>query len=135
MKIKSIKSVKVEDVFDIEVPGYNNFALENGVIVHNCAGWSLKTLLNEGFNGVDGKIQANAPKNFSAAIGQMVNFLGTLQNEWAGAQAFSSFDTYLAPFVRKLRYELEDDFLEAFQLGCHGGIPTANAKILGLKKT
>lgn len=93
-----------------------------------CAGWSLKTLLNEGFNGVDGKIQANPPKNFSAAIGQMVNFLGTLQNEWAGAQAFSSFDTYLAPFVRKLRYELEDDFLEAFQLGCHGGIPTEDAK-------
>lgn len=93
-----------------------------------CAGWSLKTLLNEGFNGVDGKIQANAPKNFSAAIGQMVNFLGTLQNEWAGAQAFSSFDTYLAPFVRKLRYELEDDFLEAFQLGCHEGIPTEKAK-------
>ena len=93
-----------------------------------CAGWSLRTLLNEGFNGVDGKIQANAPKNFSAAIGQMVNFLGTLQNEWAGAQAFSSFDTYLAPFVRKLRYELEDDFLEAFQLGCHEGIPTEEAK-------
>lgn len=93
-----------------------------------CAGWSLKTLLNEGFNGVDGKIQANPPKNFSAAIGQMVNFLGTLQNEWAGAQAFSSFDTYLAPFVRKLRYELEDDFLEAFQLGCHGGIPTEDEK-------
>lgn len=58
----------------------------------------------------------------------MVNFLGTLQNEWAGAQAFSSFDTYLAPFVRKLRYELEDDFLEAFQLGCHEGIPTEEAK-------
>lgn len=93
-----------------------------------CAGWSLKTLLNEGFNGVDGKIQANPPKNFSAAIGQMVNFLGTLQNEWAGAQAFSSFDTYLAPFVRKLRYELEDDFLEAFQLGCHREIPTEDAK-------
>lgn len=126
--VVNFRQVPVEDVFDIEVPGYNNFALENGVIVHNCAGWSLKTLLNEGFNGVDGKIQANAPKNFSAAIGQMVNFLGTLQNEWAGAQAFSSFDTYLAPFVRKLRYELEDDFLEAFQLGCHEGIPTEEAK-------
>lgn len=99
-----------------------------------CAGWSLKTLLNEGFNGVDGKIQANAPKNFSAAIGQMVNFLGTLQNEWAGAQAFSSFDTYLAPFVRKLRYELEDDFLEAFQLGCHEGIPTEEAKSSWVEK-
>jgi ribonucleoside-triphosphate reductase len=65
-----------------------------------CAGWSLKSLLNEGFNGVPGKAEANPPKHLSAAIGQMVNFLGTLQNEWAGAQAFSSADTYLAPFVR-----------------------------------
>lgn len=113
LKIKSIKGVKTEDVYDIEVPAYANFALANGIIVHNCAGWSLKTLLNEGFNGVQGKIQANPPKNLSAAIGQMVNFLGTLQNEWAGAQAFSSFDTYLAPFVRKRKFELEDDYYEA----------------------
>jgi ribonucleoside-triphosphate reductase (formate) len=66
-----------------------------------CAGWSLRTLLNEGFNGIPGKIEAGPPKHLSSAVGQMVNFLGTLQNEWAGAQAFSSFDTYLAPFVRK----------------------------------
>lgn len=66
-----------------------------------CAGWSLRTLLNEGFNGVSGKVEASAPKHMSSAIGQIVNFLGTLQNEWAGAQAFSSFDTYMAPFVRK----------------------------------
>ena len=65
-----------------------------------CAGWSLKTLLTEGFNGVVGKIESTPPKHLSTALGQMVNFLGTLQNEWAGAQAFSSFDTYLAPFVR-----------------------------------
>jgi len=65
-----------------------------------CAGWSLKTLLNEGFNGVSGKLESAPPKHLSSAIGQMVNFLGTLQNEWAGAQAFSSFDTYLAPFVK-----------------------------------
>ena len=65
-----------------------------------CAGWSLKTLLMEGFNGVLGKVAAGPPKHLSSAIGQIVNFLGTLQNEWAGAQAFSSFDTYLAPFVR-----------------------------------
>ena len=65
-----------------------------------CAGWSLKMLLNEGFNGVPGKVEASPPKHLSSAVGQMVNFLGTLQNEWAGAQAFSSFDTYLAPFVR-----------------------------------
>ncbi|HCU58957.1 MAG TPA: ribonucleoside triphosphate reductase [Alphaproteobacteria bacterium] len=66
-----------------------------------CAGWSLKTLLKEGFNGVRGKAEANPPKHLSAATGQMVNFMGTLQNEWAGAQAFSSVDTYLAPFIRK----------------------------------
>ncbi|MDK9719984.1 MAG: ribonucleoside triphosphate reductase [Rhodospirillales bacterium] len=65
-----------------------------------CAGWSLRMLLTEGFNGVPGKVEAGPPKHLSSALGQMVNFLGTLQNEWAGAQAFSSFDTYLAPFVR-----------------------------------
>lgn len=66
-----------------------------------CAGWSLKNLLHEGFNGVPGKTEAGPAKHLSAAVGQMVNFMGTLQNEWAGAQAFSSVDTYLAPYVRK----------------------------------
>lgn len=66
-----------------------------------CAGWSLRQVLFEGFNGVPGKTESAPPKHFSSALGQMVNFLGTLQNEWAGAQAFSSFDTYLAPFVRR----------------------------------
>ncbi|MBJ7313482.1 ribonucleoside triphosphate reductase [Rugamonas sp. CCM 8940] len=66
-----------------------------------CAGWSLRTLLNEGLNGVPGKVESGPPKHMSSAIGQIVNFLGTLQNEWAGAQAFSSFDTYMAPYVRK----------------------------------
>lgn len=66
-----------------------------------CAGWSLRQLLFEGFNGVPGRAESRPPKHLSSALGQMVNFLGTLQNEWAGAQAFSSFDTYLAPFVRK----------------------------------
>ena len=72
-----------------------------------CAGWSLRTLLQEGLNGVPGKVEAAPPKHMSSAVGQIVNFLGTLQNEWAGAQAFSSFDTYMAPFVRKdqMRYE------------------------------
>ncbi|WP_374361438.1 ribonucleoside triphosphate reductase [Pseudoduganella danionis] len=65
-----------------------------------CAGWSLRTLLNEGLNGVPGKIESGPPKHMHSAIGQIVNFLGTLQNEWAGAQAFSSFDTYMAPYVR-----------------------------------
>lgn len=65
-----------------------------------CAGWSLRTLLQEGLNGVPGKVEARPPRHFSAAIGQIVNFLGTMQNEWAGAQAFSSFDTFMAPYVR-----------------------------------
>lgn len=66
-----------------------------------CAGWSLRALLHEGLNGVADKVEAAPPKHLSSAVGQIVNFLGTLQNEWAGAQAFSSFDTYLAPFIRK----------------------------------
>lgn len=65
-----------------------------------CAGWSLRTLLAEGLNGIPGKIDSAPPRHLSSAVGQIVNFLGTLQNEWAGAQAFSSFDTYLAPYVR-----------------------------------
>ncbi|MCV6599235.1 MAG: ribonucleoside triphosphate reductase [Alphaproteobacteria bacterium] len=72
-----------------------------------CAGWSLRMLLEEGLNGVPGHIEAKPPKHMSSAMGQIVNFLGTLQNEWAGAQAFSSVDTYLAPFIRldNLSYE------------------------------
>lgn len=89
-------------------PEYISMAHRNGDFhIHDldmlsgyCAGWSLRTVLNEGFNGVPGKAEARPPKHFSSALGQMVNFLGTLQNEWAGAQAFSSFDTYLAPFVK-----------------------------------
>ncbi len=64
-----------------------------------CAGWSLRALLNEGFNGVRGRVESTPPRHFREALGQMANFLGILQSEWAGAQAFSSFDTYLAPYV------------------------------------
>jgi len=66
-----------------------------------CAGWSLRTFLSEGLNGVPGKVESGPPKHLGSAVAQIVNFLGTLQNEWAGAQAFSSFDTYLAPYIRK----------------------------------
>jgi ribonucleoside-triphosphate reductase len=66
-----------------------------------CAGWSLRVLLDEGFNGVRGRVESRAPNHFREALGQMANFLGILQSEWAGAQAFSSFDTYLAPYVFK----------------------------------
>jgi len=72
-----------------------------------CAGWSLRSLLAEGLNGVPGKVESAAPRHLSSALGQAVNFLGTLQNEWAGAQAFSSFDTYLAPYIRKDRLGYE----------------------------
>lgn len=81
-----------------------------------CAGWSLRMLLEEGFSGVTGKISSTPPKHFASALMQMVNFLGTLQNEWAGAQAFSSFDTYLAPFVKvdKLSYEQVKQQIQMF---------------------
>lgn len=81
-----------------------------------CAGWSLRQLLEEGFGGVPGTISSAPPRHFSSACGQIVNFLGTLQNEWAGAQAFSSFDTYMAPFVRldNLSYEQVLQFMQEF---------------------
>ena len=80
-----------------------------------CAGWSLRDLLLEGFN-LEGRCSSGPPRHFDAALGQMVNFLGTLQNEWAGAQAFNNVDTYLAPFVRHdgLSY---DDVRQATQIG------------------
>jgi len=79
-----------------------------------CAGWSLRALLHEGLNGVPGKVESGPPRHMSSAVGQIVNFLGTLQNEWAGAQAFSSFDTYMAPFVRKdgLDYEQVRQYIQ-----------------------
>ena len=73
-----------------------------------CAGWSLRALLDEGFNGVRGRVESDAPRHFREALGQMANFLGILQSEWAGAQAFSSFDTYLAPYVFKDRLTYQD---------------------------
>jgi len=79
-----------------------------------CAGWSLRALLAEGFGGVPNRVDCKPPTHLSSAIGQMVNFLGTMQNEWAGAQAFSSFDTYLAPYVKRLFLE-EKEALERAQ--------------------
>lgn len=73
-----------------------------------CAGWSLRTLLSEGFNGVANKTESLPPKHLVSAFSQMVNFLGTLQNEWAGAQAFSSADTFLAPFIRLENLQYKD---------------------------
>ncbi len=81
-----------------------------------CAGWSLRVLLNEGFNGVRGRVESKPPNHFRTALGQMANFLGILQSEWAGAQAFSSFDTYLAPYVFKddLNYEEIKEAMRSF---------------------
>ena len=82
-----------------------------------CAGWSLRQLLHEGLNGVPSKVEAGPPKHMSSAVGQIVNFLGTLQNEWAGAQAFSSFDTYMAPFIRRDAMSYDDG--QAVHPGVH----------------
>ena len=81
-----------------------------------CAGWSLRQLIEEGFGGVPNTVSSAPPKHLSSACGQVVNFLGTLQNEWAGAQAFSSFDTYMAPFVRidQLTFEQVYQVLQEF---------------------
>ncbi|MBR4827523.1 MAG: ribonucleoside triphosphate reductase [Oscillospiraceae bacterium] len=84
-----------------------------------CAGWSLKQLIQEGLGGVPGKIQSSPAKHLATLCNQMVNFLGIMQNEWAGAQAFSSFDTYLAPFVKadNLNYDQVKKALESFVYG------------------
>ncbi|MDD5923265.1 MAG: ribonucleoside triphosphate reductase [Clostridia bacterium] len=84
-----------------------------------CAGWSLKQLIQEGLGGVTGKITSAPAKHLATLCNQMVNFLGILQNEWAGAQAFSSFDTYLAPFVKadNLDYETVKKCVESFIYG------------------
>lgn len=84
-----------------------------------CAGWSLKQLIQEGLGGVTGKITSAPAKHLASLCNQMVNFLGIMQNEWAGAQAFSSFDTYLAPFVRSdnLSYNEVKHCIESFIYG------------------
>ena len=104
-------------------PEANKSHREGAVHIHDldmlsgyCAGWSLRQLLEQGFGGVPGAISSLPPRHLSSALGQMVNFLGTLQNEWAGAQAFSSFDTYLAPFVRldNLSYDEVEQAVQEF---------------------
>ena len=84
-----------------------------------CAGWSLKQLIEEGLGGINGKITSSPANHLSTLCNQMVNFLGIMQNEWAGAQAFSSFDTYLAPFVRvdDLDYKSVKQNIQSFIYG------------------
>ena len=91
-----------------------------GWLTGYCAGWSLRELLYEGFNGVPGYLQCHPAKHMATAVSHMVNFLGTLQNEFAGAQAFSSVDTYLAPYVRldKLSYADVKNAMQTLVFNC-----------------
>lgn len=91
-----------------------------GWLTGYCAGWSLRELLYEGFNGVPGYLQCEPAKHMATAVSHMVNFLGTLQNEFAGAQAFSSVDTYLAPYVRvdNLSYEDVKNAMQTLIFNC-----------------
>lgn len=121
-KVVSVDIVELdeqEEMYDITVPKYENFALESGVFVHNCAGWSLKQLIQEGLGGVAGKITSAPAKHLNTLCNQMVNFLGIMQNEWAGAQAFSSFDTYLSAFVKadNMDYYETKKAIESFVYG------------------
>ncbi|MFP4498503.1 MAG: ribonucleoside triphosphate reductase [Vulcanimicrobiota bacterium] len=86
-----------------------------------CSGWSLKQLLYEGFNGPSGNTDSNPPRHLGSAVSQIINFFGTLQNEWAGAMAFSSFDTYLAPYIRidNLNYDDVQQVLQQFVFNCN----------------
>jgi len=95
-----------------------------GLLAPYCCGWDLKDLLIRGFKGVSEKVQSKAPKHFRSALGQIVNFFYTLQGEAAGAQAFSNFDTYLAPFIRydKLNYEEVKQGLQEFMFNVN--VPT-----------
>lgn len=95
----------LSEVYDEEIANAHRKAdihiHDMSMLTGYCAGWSLKQLIKEGLGGVTGKITSSPARHLSTLCNQMVNFLGIMQNEWAGAQAFSSFDTYLAPFVKK----------------------------------
>jgi len=113
----------LSEVYDEEI---GNAHKEGDIHIHDlsmltgyCAGWSLKQLIKEGLGGVVGKITSSPAKHLSTLCNQMVNFLGIMQNEWAGAQAFSSFDTYLAPFVKidNLSYKQVKQCVQSFIYG------------------
>ncbi len=103
----TLEHVYPKEIADAHRKGYYHIHDLSFGIIPYCAGWYLKDLLLRGFGGVTGKINAKPPKHLDTAIAQMINFLGTMQMEFAGAQAFSSVDTYLAPFIRadKLSYK------------------------------
>ena len=113
----------LSEVYDEEIAeAHRSAALhlhDLSMLTGYCAGWSLKQLVQEGLGGIPGKITSAPAKHLATLCNQMVNFLGIMQNEWAGAQAFSSFDTYLAPFVRTdhLEYEQVKKCIESFIYG------------------
>ena len=120
--VRKVETITLEEaipVYDLTVSEYENFAVADGIFVHNCAGWSLRQLIEEGLGGVPGKITSAPARHLSTLCNQMVNFLGIMQNEWAGAQAFSSFDTYLAPFVKvdNLSYKEVKNAIQSFVFG------------------
>ena len=113
----------LSEVYDDEVAKAHrncDFHLHDlSMLTGYCAGWSLKQLIQQGLGGVEGKITSSPARHLMTLCNQMVNFLGIMQNEWAGAQAFSSFDTYLAPFVRtdNLTYNQVKKCIESFVYG------------------
>lgn len=113
----------LNDVYDEEIAqAHRSGAIhihDLSMLTGYCAGWSLRQLILEGLGGVPGKISSSPAKHLSTLCNQMVNFLGIMQNEWAGAQAFSSFDTYLAPFVRvdHLSYDEVKQSIQSFVYG------------------
>ena len=113
----------LSEIYDDEISGaHRNCDLhihDLSMLTGYCAGWSLKQLIQEGLGGIKGKITSAPAKHLSTLCNQMVNFLGIMQNEWAGAQAFSSFDTYLAPFVREdnLSYKEVKQNIQSFIYG------------------
>lgn len=130
-KVVAIKKGTTQDVYCMTVKNYHNFAIDAGIVVKNCCGWDLKRLLDEGLNGLKGHIDSKPPKNLSGAVGQMVNALGVLQNEAAGAQAYSSADTYLAPFVRELKKKIINEYTDV--IGMTGGTVDVNINADRLK--
>ncbi|MBQ3095466.1 MAG: ribonucleoside triphosphate reductase, partial [Clostridia bacterium] len=94
----------LSEIYDTEIANAHHNAdihlHDLSMLTGYCAGWSLKQLIQEGLGGIPGKITSSPASHLATLCNQMVNFLGIMQNEWAGAQAFSSFDTYLAPFVK-----------------------------------
>ncbi len=113
----------LSEVYDEEVANAHRNAdmhiHDLSMLTGYCAGWSLKQLIQEGLGGIEGKITSSSASHLSTLCNQMVNFLGIMQNEWAGAQAFSSFDTYLAPFAKvdNLSYKEVKQCIQSFVYG------------------